>query len=151
MLTLHALICMICEHQVAREFGIEGGLEKFKLAIQDTTTPIALGIVSPSEKERAEVLSPSAAADAAEGAALCLRTMSKAHGLDSRLICSAAELREELVANWRSIQLFLFDTTAVEFDAWALMDVVRKHRRDFVRTRPAIVILNSTSIPDKQR
>jgi hypothetical protein len=139
-----------CRHlQVAQEFGIEGGLENFKLTIKDRTKPLILGIVSPSEKERAEAFLPD---DPAEGAAVCVKALAQEHSLDWKLICSGAELREELVANWRHIHVFVFDTTSVDFEAWVLMELIVKHRREFVRTRPAIVVLNSEkSIPEKHR
>jgi hypothetical protein len=60
--------------------------------------------------------------------------------------------QEVLLENWRNIHVFVFDTTVADFDAWEAIDVVTKHRRDFVRSRPAIVILNSeNSMTEKQR
>ncbi len=140
----------VCEHlQVAQEFGIEGGLENFKLSFKDATKPLILGIVGPSEIEKAEAFLPY---DPAEGVAVCVKAMAKEHSLDWKLICSGAELREELVENWRHIHVFVFDTTSVDFDPWVLMEILVKHRREFVRTRPALVVLNSeTSIPEKHR
>ena len=133
---------------MAREFGIEGGLDQFHIDPREFNRPLLLGLVNASEKEKAEsATSPGVL----EGAGVCVQTLAVQNSLEPKLITSVSDFRGELLENWRSIHMFVFDTTATDFDAWEAIDVVIKHRRDHVRTRPAIVILDrEDSMTDKQ-
>jgi hypothetical protein len=87
----------------------------------------------------------------AQGAAACVHLLASKHGFVPKLITSETELREELISGWRNIHFFVFDTTAADFNAWQAIDAVAKHRREFVRSRPAIVIVDSEGLADAQQ
>jgi len=143
---------MACVHthtQVAREFGIEGGLDQFRITPQQCIQPVLLALVSASDKEKAHFIKDQ---DSLQGAGVCVQTMASQYSLEPKLITSISNFRSELLEDWRSIHFFVFDTTATEFDAWEAINVVVKHRRDHIRTRPAIVVLDKEeSMTSNQR
>ena len=140
-----------CWWQVALDFGIEGGLKNFQLPVKNAARPLILGMVSASERNTAH--EPQAdAREHAQGATACINAVAASHSLQPKLLSSASELREEIIANWHQINVFVFDTTAKDFDCWEAINLVANHRRERVRSRPAIVILASEdSLSDKER
>ena len=144
---------MPCENlrQVALEFGIEGGLKNFELPVKNAAKPLILGMVSASERNTAH--EPQAdAPEHVQGAAACISNVAASHSLQPKLLSSVSELREEIIANWRQINVFVFDTTATDFDCWEAINLVTNHRREHVRSRPALVILASEdSLSERER
>ena len=108
-------------------------------------------MVSASERDAAR--GPQAdATEHVQGAAACTHHVAAGHSLQPKLLTSVSELREEIIANWKHINAFVFDTTTADFDCWEAINLVANHRRERVRSIPALVILASEeSLNEKER
>ena len=108
-------------------------------------------MVSASERDTAR--GPQAdATEHVQGAAACTHHVAAGHSLQPKLLSSVSELREEIILNWKEINAFVFDTTTADFDCWEAINLVANHRRERVRSIPALVILASEeTLNEKER
>ena len=137
--------------QVAIEFGIEGGLDNFKIQLQDKANPLILGMTSSSERTQGEEEAIQHTI-AVQGTAACIRATSVECNFDYKITSTVAELRQEIMDNWRNINVVVIDMTVEDFDGWEALNLIATHRRDYVRTLPVLVILSSEdSVPSRYR